>query len=198
MLTTQTFLKKTRRGNVIKIVREHYLRDDIYCGSSACTSCKHTLLSSDDEIEAAGNTPTYILLVMITSHIISELQTKFFNYIFAKCLIIVPSSESEELRPLAILSSQPNKSVSTKHSLHYLMIDTNIVLEEIDFLEDANGLQNVIILQTVLKEVRHRSTAIYKRLKDIISYKKRRFYVFLNEHHKGNCHYDPMFMMMNV
>ena len=58
MLTTQTFLKKTRRGNVIKIVREHYLRDDIYCGSSACTNCKHTLLSSDDEIEAAGNTPT--------------------------------------------------------------------------------------------------------------------------------------------
>ena len=109
----------------------------------------------------------------------------------------MPLSESEELRPLAVLSSQPNKNVSTKHSLHYLMIDTNIVLEEIDFLEDANGLQNVIILQTVLKEVRHRSTAIYKRLKDIISYKKRRFYVFLNEHHKGIFHYDLMFMMMN-
>ena len=109
----------------------------------------------------------------------------------------MPLRESEELRPLAILSSQPNKSVSTKHSSHYLMIDTNIVLEEIDFLEDANGLQNVIILQTVLKEVRHRSTAIYKRLKDIISYKKRRFYVLLNEHHKGNFHYDLIFMIMN-
>ena len=58
MLTTQTFLKKTRRGNVIKVVREHYLRDDIYCGSSACSDCKHTLLQSDDEI---GTTGIYIL-----------------------------------------------------------------------------------------------------------------------------------------
>ena len=49
MLTTQTFLKKTRRGNVIKVVREHYLRDDIYCGSSACKDCKH-IIQSDDVI----------------------------------------------------------------------------------------------------------------------------------------------------
>lgn len=27
------FMKKTRRGNILKIVREHYLRDDISCGS---------------------------------------------------------------------------------------------------------------------------------------------------------------------
>ena len=90
------------------------------------------------------------------------------------------------MRPVALLSSHPNENFSAKFSSHYLMIDTNVVLEEIDLLEDANGLQNVIILQTVLKEVRHRSTAIYKRLKDIISYNKRRFYVHLNEHHKGN------------
>ena len=55
MLTTQTFLKKTRRGNVIKVVREHYLRDDIYCGSSACTDCKHIIIQSDDDIIPAGN-----------------------------------------------------------------------------------------------------------------------------------------------
>ena len=29
MQTQKTFIKKTRRGNIIKVVREHYLRDDI-------------------------------------------------------------------------------------------------------------------------------------------------------------------------
>ena len=55
MLTTQTFLKKTRRGNVIKVVREHYLRDDIYCGSSACKDCRHIIIQSDDDIIPTGN-----------------------------------------------------------------------------------------------------------------------------------------------
>ena len=63
MLTTQTFLKKTRRGNVIKVVREHYLRDDIYCGSTACKNCKHILPSSDNEVEATGNFKKHHLLI---------------------------------------------------------------------------------------------------------------------------------------
>ena len=55
MLTTQTFLKKTRRGNVIKIVREHYLRDDIYCGSSSCKKCKHIIQLEGNDDEPRGN-----------------------------------------------------------------------------------------------------------------------------------------------
>lgn len=39
MLKSKTFVKKTRSGGVMKIVREHYLRDDIWCGSEACTEC---------------------------------------------------------------------------------------------------------------------------------------------------------------
>ena len=100
--------------------------------------------------------------------------------------LAVTEDESEGLRPLAILSEHPSGNSSTKYSKHYLLLDTNIILEEIDILEDSShGFTNIIILQTVLEEVRHRSTAIYKRLKDIIGYKKRRFYIFLNEHHQG-------------
>ena len=66
---------------------------------------------------------------------------------------------------------------------HYIVLDTNIVLEQIDVVE-SDGLHNVIILQTVLQEVRHRSSPIYKRLRDIIADKKRNFYVFVNEHRK--------------
>ncbi|XP_010339981.1 exosome complex exonuclease RRP44 isoform X3 [Saimiri boliviensis] len=39
MLKSKTFLKKTRAGGVLKIVREHYLRDDIGCGAVGCTAC---------------------------------------------------------------------------------------------------------------------------------------------------------------
>ena len=40
MLRSKTFLRKTRRGRIVKIVREHYLRDDIWCGFPSCESCQ--------------------------------------------------------------------------------------------------------------------------------------------------------------
>lgn len=126
MLKSKTFVKKTRSGGVVKIVREHYLRDDIWCGSEVCTECKQetTVLQKDACIES--NLCTYP---------------------------------------------------------HYLMPDTNVVLHQIDVLEDP-VIRNVIILQTVLQEVRHRSGQIYKRLKDILHEKEKHFYTFTNEHRR--------------
>uniref|UniRef100_A0A3B4V0U7 Protein DIS3 homolog n=1 Tax=Seriola dumerili TaxID=41447 RepID=A0A3B4V0U7_SERDU len=126
MLKSKTFVKKTRSGGVMKIVREHYLRDDIWCGSEVCTVCKQesTVLQKDACIESN-------------------------------------------------LCSYP----------HYLVPDTNVVLHQIDILEDP-VIRNVIILQTVLQEVRHRSAPVYKRLKDIIHEKEKHFYTFTNEHHR--------------
>uniref|UniRef100_A0A671TS76 Exosome complex exonuclease RRP44 n=1 Tax=Sparus aurata TaxID=8175 RepID=A0A671TS76_SPAAU len=126
MLKSKTFVKKTRSGGVMKIVREHYLRDDIWCGSEVCTECKQesTVLQRDACIESS-------------------------------------------------LCSYP----------HYLIPDTNVVLHQIDVLEDP-VIRNVIILQTVLQEVRHRSAPVYKRLKDIVHEKEKHFYTFTNEHHR--------------
>ncbi|XP_053311384.1 exosome complex exonuclease RRP44 [Spea bombifrons] len=42
MLKSKTFMKKTRTGRVLKIVREHYLRDDITCGCQGCEECQQT------------------------------------------------------------------------------------------------------------------------------------------------------------
>ncbi|EHB18154.1 Exosome complex exonuclease RRP44 [Heterocephalus glaber] len=39
MLKSKTFFKKTRTGGVLKIVREHYLRDDIGCGAPGRAEC---------------------------------------------------------------------------------------------------------------------------------------------------------------
>uniref|UniRef100_A0A8C2Q860 DIS3 exosome endoribonuclease and 3'-5' exoribonuclease n=1 Tax=Cyprinus carpio TaxID=7962 RepID=A0A8C2Q860_CYPCA len=126
MLKSKTFVKKTRAGGVLKIVREHYLRDDICCGSEVCKERKDEapVLQEDACIESN-------------------------------------------------LCSYP----------HYLIPDTNVVLHQIDILEDPL-IRNVIILQTVLQEVRHRSAPAYKRIKDAIHEKEKHFYTFTNEHHR--------------
>lgn len=54
---------------------------------------------------------------------------------------------------------------------------------QIDILEE-DVITNVIILQTVLEEIRHKSSNVYKKLKNIIKDPKRKFFVFINEHHR--------------
>ncbi|MGH0159666.1 UNVERIFIED_CONTAM: hypothetical protein FKN15_037839 [Acipenser sinensis] len=110
----------------MKIVREHYLRDDIWCGSEVCDSCKQDspVLQQDPCIESS----------------------------LCKCP-------------------------------HYILPDTNVVLHQIDVLEDP-AITNVIMLQTVLQEARHRSAPVYKRIKDVIHNVERHFYTFTNEHHR--------------
>ncbi|KAL8189938.1 UNVERIFIED_CONTAM: exosome catalytic subunit dis3 [Gekko kuhli] len=138
MLTSRTFLKRTRAGAVRKIVREHYLRDDISCGVAACPLCGE---GEEEEEEGRGAGRPFL-----------EAQ---------------PGGAASSLCP------EP----------HYLLPDTNLLLHQIDILEDP-VIRNVIILQTVLQEVRGRSAPVYKRIKDVITNKEKHFYSFTNEHHK--------------
>ncbi|KAG0422372.1 hypothetical protein HPB47_001796, partial [Ixodes persulcatus] len=126
MLTSKTFVKKTKTGNVLKVVREHYLRDDIWCGSKLCKKCKHE----------------------------------------APILEISPKSPSE-------LFTSP----------HYLVPDTNVVIHQMDVLKD-DAFTNLIVLQTVLQELRHRHAPGYNTIREILANKDRQFFVFTNEHHK--------------
>lgn len=54
---------------------------------------------------------------------------------------------------------------------------------QIDLLSQ-DAIENVIIPQTVIQEVKHHSLAIYKRLRDLIDTTSKHFYVFTNEHHR--------------
>jgi exosome complex exonuclease DIS3/RRP44 len=115
MLRQRSFIRKTRKGHVIKIVREHYLRDDIYCGSMMCRKC-----------------------------------------------------------------GQQEFKLTQPESGHYLILDTNVILQQIDLLDNP-ALKNVIIPQTVLEEVRHRSRSVHERIRAIIADADRHFFVFYNE-----------------
>lgn len=65
----------------------------------------------------------------------------------------------------------------------YLLLDTNVVLHQIDLLERP-VLRDVIILQTVLDEVRHNKVSVHKRLRALVDDASRRFHVFCNESHR--------------
>jgi len=127
MQTLREFTRKTKRGNILKIVREHYLRDDIACGSDLCRQCFQNEVYHLD-----------------SRH---EIQSSLFKF------------------------------------PHYLVLDTNVVLDQIDVLEE-DVLRNVVVLTTVLNEVKHKSSSIYKRFNEIVHDRTRNFYVFVNEHHK--------------
>ncbi|XP_036229004.2 exosome complex exonuclease RRP44 [Bactrocera oleae] len=128
MQTIREFTRKTKRGNILKIVREHYLRDDLGCGAQICMNCVQ------DETSVA---------------LLPERNVKSTIFPFP----------------------------------HYLVLDTNVVLNQIDVLEE-DAISNVIVLSTVLSEVKHNSSAVYKRFREVVQHKPRGFYVFVNEHHK--------------
>lgn len=125
------FYRKTKKGNIIKIVREHYLRDDVWCGLDGCGACEG------------------------------------------------------DKRPLEMLTTSDSTLVTEPH---HLIVDTNVALHQIDVLSH-DSIKNVIILQTVITEVKHRSLPVYKRLRDLLDTRAKNFYVFTNEHH-SDCYVE--------
>ena len=54
---------------------------------------------------------------------------------------------------------------------------------QMDFLEHA-AVDDVIVMGVVLEEVRHRNASAYQRLRALVDSPARRFFVFVNEHHR--------------
>ncbi|CAG8746900.1 13856_t:CDS:10 [Dentiscutata erythropus] len=63
MLQSKSFLKRTKKGNAIKVVQEHYLRDDIWCSVECCTLCLQTepVLSTSALLTKQIPRPHYIV-----------------------------------------------------------------------------------------------------------------------------------------
>ncbi|KAK5640047.1 hypothetical protein RI129_010858 [Pyrocoelia pectoralis] len=76
-----------------------------------------------------------------------------------------------------------NENKSTLYNFnHYLILDTNVILHQMDILEE-DVICNVIILNTVLEEVKHRNLPIYRRLNNVMENSSRNFYLFPNNFH---------------
>lgn len=56
MLQSKAFVKKTRKGKVLKVVREHYLRDDIWSGSPLDPEC------DQDAVKLSASAAHYLIV----------------------------------------------------------------------------------------------------------------------------------------
>ncbi|EKM74947.1 hypothetical protein AGABI1DRAFT_80468 [Agaricus bisporus var. burnettii JB137-S8] len=65
---------------------------------------------------------------------------------------------------------------------HFVLPDTNIFLSQMDLMEATLFTPPIILLQTVMEEVRHRSLALYNRLKALTKTDDKKIWVFYNEY----------------
>lgn len=95
-----------------------------------------------------------------------------------RCLADTKGDSYGRIRPFVLSPSPPvNDTIKVPH---YIVPDTNIFLHCMDVLEHAT-ITDVIVLQTVLDEVRARSLPLYNRLRALVASEEKRFYVFHNE-----------------
>ncbi|KAF8839454.1 RNB-domain-containing protein [Paxillus ammoniavirescens] len=125
VVTQRKFFKKTARGKVIKVLRERYLRDDVYCGIVDCKLCSGAVNA-----------------------------------------VLPPSGDLTH-------NQFPNG--------HYVLPDTNVFLSQMDLIESPSFSVPIILLQTVMDEVRHRSLPLYNRLKALLKADDKKAWVFYNE-----------------
>ncbi|KAF9695958.1 hypothetical protein EKO04_006084 [Ascochyta lentis] len=79
-----------------------------------------------------------------------------------------------------VLSDTPAGSKNFPNG-QYLVPDTNAFLTGMDLFEVETAFHDVIVLQTVLEEVKNRSLPLYHRLIALTKNEGKRFYVFFNE-----------------
>jgi exosome complex exonuclease DIS3/RRP44 len=79
-----------------------------------------------------------------------------------------------------VLSETPAGTKSFPNG-HYLVPDTNAFLTGMDVFEVETAFHDVIVLQTVLEEVKNRSLPLYHRLISLTKNEEKRFFVFFNE-----------------
>ncbi|EEQ88087.1 exosome complex exonuclease exoribonuclease [Blastomyces dermatitidis ER-3] len=95
------------------------------------------------------------------------------------CLSYAPTDANGNVTPF-VLSERPAGTKSFPRG-HYLMPDTNALLNGMDLFEQTGSFYDVIILQTVLEELKNQSLALYNRLISLIRSEEKRYYLFFNE-----------------
>ena len=79
-----------------------------------------------------------------------------------------------------MLSEKP-AGTNSFPSGHYLVPDTNALLNGMDLFEQNSGFYDIIVLQTVLEELRNRSLPLYNRIIGLTKSDDKHVYVFFND-----------------
>lgn len=95
------------------------------------------------------------------------------------CSADAPADSNGRVRPFVLSATPAANNIFTKG--HYIVPDTNIFLYCMDIIEHKSAFYDVIVLQTVLDELRNRSLPLYNRLRSLVSSQEKRFYVFHND-----------------
>ncbi|OJJ49369.1 hypothetical protein ASPZODRAFT_60114 [Penicilliopsis zonata CBS 506.65] len=95
------------------------------------------------------------------------------------CPATAPADANGNIAPF-VLSDRPAGTASFPRG-HYLVPDTNALLNGMDLFEQTGAFYDVIILQTVLEELKNQSLPLYNRLVALIKTDEKRFYLFFNE-----------------
>ncbi|KAF2761875.1 ribonuclease R [Pseudovirgaria hyperparasitica] len=96
-----------------------------------------------------------------------------------RCLENAPADYHDKASRF-VLSATPAGTKAFPNG-HYIIPDTNAFLNGMDLFEVDSAFYDVVILQTVLEEVKNRSLPIYHRLVALANNEDKRFYVFFND-----------------
>ena len=146
-------MRSTKSGKVQKIVRELYLRQDIPCSSKLCSTC-----SANAPADANGVGMFEGTYIRLGFYCLADVQ-KVAPFVLPETPIITTNFPTG----------------------HYLVPDTNALLNGMDLFEQRSGFHDVIILQTVLEELRNRSLPLYNRVIALTKSEDKHFYVFFND-----------------
>ncbi|KAI4518003.1 RNB-domain-containing protein [Schizophyllum commune Loenen D] len=80
------------------------------------------------------------------------------------------------------LPASGDKTHSAFPEGHFIIPDTNVFLSQMDLMESDLFTTPIILLQTVMEEVRHRSMPLYNRLKALTIMDGKQIWVFYNEY----------------
>lgn len=112
MHSSRQFVKKTRKGKLVKVVREHYLRDDIWCGSVLCKQCQQTEHKLTDEAKE---------YLVIDTNVVLHQMDLLERAAKANWQVIVPGTVLEEAKHRNLLIYKRIRELTTSNLTHFFV-----------------------------------------------------------------------------
>jgi exosome complex exonuclease DIS3/RRP44 len=175
MQTQRTAIRKNRKGNVLKVVSEHYLRDDILCGCTLCPTCdvQRASAPADDDTDDASTSisaapgsknptvPHPRLDPTAAGFDADDAASSSPVALLQTYLAVHP-----ELRGTPLAAALASARATTPL---LLIPDHSVFSGQMDLLECGTApFASVVILQSVLDEMRSRHYKTYQRMRALV------------------------------